>query len=107
MSDTKNENELNDAEGVESSGLLADDKAYENELSREICELTDALGCPCEVENNHEKSMERIRELVAAEGKLGDCEEVLRMCWEKLPDTIENSRIYNHLVRLEILPANV
>lgn len=92
-----------EAVDVERSGLLADEKSYGEELAKELCELTDALGCPVEQEDSHENSLNRIRDLVAAEGKLGDCEELLRECWEQLPDSIGNSRIRSGLLRLGVI----
>lgn len=43
-----------------------------NAVAAEACSLQDALGCPCEMENAQEKAMERIRDLIAADGLLGD-----------------------------------
>lgn len=37
-----------------------------------------ALGCPCEMENSQERAMERIRDLIAMEGELGDLKEFIR-----------------------------
>lgn len=51
---------------------VAELKANENELSKELCQLQDALGCPCEIDDAQEKAMERIRDLIAAEGEVGD-----------------------------------
>lgn len=54
------------------SPLLADEREYSNDLAKDLCELQDALGFPCEVEDCQKKSMERIRDLIAKEGELGD-----------------------------------
>ena len=92
-----------DALASDISPLLAEEKAHSNQLAKEICEMTDALGYPCEMDNNHERAMERIRDRVAMEGELGDCKELLKKFWEKIPDTVGNGRIYSELKRLEII----
>lgn len=71
------------------------------ESDREMCQLQDALGCPCEMENAHEKAMERLRDLIAAEGELGDLRaELAAMTAERdyhreafLADWIENEAL--------------
>jgi hypothetical protein len=45
-----------------------------NAVAEEACQLQDALGCPCETEKAQEKAMERLRDLIAAEGQVGDLE---------------------------------
>lgn len=47
-------------------------------LAHEICQLQDALGCSCEVPDAQEKAMERLRDLIAMEGELGDLKEFIR-----------------------------
>jgi hypothetical protein len=44
-------------------------------VAKEACQLQDALGFPCEIENAQEKAMERLRDLIASEGELGDAKE--------------------------------
>src|SRR5689334_14670865 len=62
-----------------------DQQSYINELSKDLCQLQDALDCPCEMTNldgsikdNQKAALERIRDLIAAEGELGDLKEKLK-----------------------------
>lgn len=59
-------------------------------VASEACQLQDALGFPCETENAQEKAMERLRDLIAAEGELGDAKEKI----EKLE--AECMRLHDH-----------
>lgn len=43
-----------------------------NAVAEESCQLQDAIGCPCELPDAQTKAMARIRDLIAAEGELGD-----------------------------------
>lgn len=89
---------------------LRSEKEHSNAMATDICQLQDSLGCPCEMTNSDGSirdcqlaAMERIRDLIAHEGELGDMTierdklrselskrekdvEVLRACLEKLAD---------------------
>lgn len=61
---------------------LASEKEHSNAMAKDICQLQDSLGCPCEMTNqdgsirdNQIAAMERIRDLIASEGELGDAKE--------------------------------
>lgn len=47
-------------------------------VATEACQLQDALGYPCETDNAQENAMERIRDLIAAKGELGDLKDFIR-----------------------------
>jgi chromosome segregation ATPase len=64
-------------------------------VSGEACQLQAALGCPCEIQNAQEKAMERIRDLIAAEGELGDAKEKI----ENLE--AECTRLHDHWHKAE------
>ena len=44
-----------------------DSLEHEQSLAKELCELQDALGCPCEELDCQEKAMKRIHHLIAVE----------------------------------------
>jgi len=56
-------------------------------VAEEACQLQDALGFPCETEKAQEKAMERLRDLIAAEGELGDARQLADDLWEMLKES--------------------
>jgi hypothetical protein len=68
---------MNNIERIRHLKLEIDsEKEYSEALAKELSQLQDALGCPCEMDGNAtDSAMCRIRDLIAAEGELGDLKE--------------------------------
>lgn len=57
---------------------LEAEKQHSNELAKDLCRLEDALGANCDIQGGGtDKAMERVRDLIAKEGELGDIQSQL------------------------------
>lgn len=63
---------------------LAEERKDSSQFASELCQLQDALGFPVETDNATARAMERIRDLIAAEGEFGDIKETLAKAEERI-----------------------
>jgi DNA repair exonuclease SbcCD ATPase subunit len=82
------EREVVEAELAKVKGWHEQAEKDQAESDKQLCQLQDALGCPCEMDNAQEKAMERLRDLIAAEGELGDTRAELAKVREERDKTL-------------------
>lgn len=81
------------AELLKTQGWLKQAEADQAESDRDLCQLQDALGCPCEAPDCQQKAMERLRDLIAAEGELGDAKVKAKADAEEIAKLRENLKV--------------